>query len=296
MAGFFGKDKSINRVLMIRVEAIRPNPAQPRRHFDEEELLALSRSIQKNGLLQPLTVRKLGEDRYELIAGERRLRAAKLAHCRAVPCLVVSVSEQQSAVFALLENIQRQDLSFFEQARGILTLMETWGISQEEAAGRLGMAQSTLANKLRLLRLSEPIQQLIAKLGLTERHARALLRLTKEEDQRQVLEEIGRQDLNVAQTEQLIGKLLQESGKPKAQKPKPVRIVKDVRIFYNTITNAVNLMRQSGIDAVAQRRESEEYIEFLLQIPKSQAQAGFSQQAGHSPNGETNTVSQPETA
>ena len=134
MAGFFGKDKSINRVLMIRVEAIRPNPAQPRRHFDEEELLSLSRSIQKNGLLQPLTVRKLGEDRYELIAGERRLRAAKLAHCRAVPCLVVSVSEQQSAVFALLENIQRQDLSFFEQARGILTLMETWGISQEEAA------------------------------------------------------------------------------------------------------------------------------------------------------------------
>ncbi len=285
MAGFFGKDKSINRVLMIRVEAIRPNPAQPRRHFDEEELLSLSRSIQKNGLLQPLTVRKLGEDRYELIAGERRLRAAKLAHCRAVPCLVVSVSEQQSAVFALLENIQRQDLSFFEQARGILTLMETWGISQEEAAGRLGMAQSTLANKLRLLRLPEQIQKLVSAQGLTERHARALLRLTKEEEQRQILEEIKMHDLNVAQTEQLISKLLQEAGKPKAQKPKPVRIVKDVRIFYNTITNAVNLMRQSGIDAVAQRRESEEYIEFLLQIPKSQVSSG-----------PTTSVSQSETA
>ncbi len=285
MAGFFGKDKSINRVLMIRVEAIRPNPAQPRRHFDEEELLSLSRSIQKNGLLQPLTVRKLGEDRYELIAGERRLRAAKLAHCRAVPCLVVSVSEQQSAVFALLENIQRQDLSFFEQARGILTLMETWGISQEEAAGRLGMAQSTLANKLRLLRLPEQIQKLVSAQGLTERHARALLRLTKEEEQRQILEEIKIHDLNVAQTEQLIAKLLQEAGKPKAQKPKPVRIVKDVRIFYNTITNAVNLMRQSGIDAVAQRRESEEYIEFLLQIPKSQVSSG-----------PTTSVSQSETA
>ena len=276
---------SINRVLMIRVEAIRPNPAQPRRHFDEEELLSLSRSIQKNGLLQPLTVRKLGEDRYELIAGERRLRAAKLAHCRAVPCLVVSVSEQQSAVFALLENIQRQDLSFFEQARGILTLMETWGISQEEAAGRLGMAQSTLANKLRLLRLPEQIQKLVSAQGLTERHARALLRLTKEEEQRQILEEIKMHDLNVAQTEQLISKLLQEAGKPKAQKPKPVRIVKDVRIFYNTITNAVNLMRQSGIDAVAQRRESEEYIEFLLQIPKSQVSSG-----------PTTSVSQSETA
>ena len=285
MAGFFGKDKSINRVLMIRVEAIRPNPAQPRRHFDEEELLSLSRSIQKNGLLQPLTVRKLGEDRYELIAGERRLRAAKLAHCRAVPCLVVSVSEQQSAVFALLENIQRQDLSFFEQARGILTLMETWGISQEEAAGRLGMAQSTLANKLRLLRLPEQIQKLVSAQGLTERHARALLRLTKEEEQRQILEEIKMHDLNVAQTEQLIAKLLQEAGKPKAQKPKPVRIVKDVRIFYNTITNAVNLMRQSGIDAVAQRRESEEYIEFILQIPKSQVSSG-----------PTTSVSQSETA
>ena len=285
MAGFFGKDKSINRVLMIRVEAIRPNPAQPRRHFDEEELLSLSRSIQKNGLLQPLTVRKLGEDRYELIAGERRLRAAKLAHCRAVPCLVVSGSEQQSAVLALLENIQRQDLSFFEQARGILTLMETWGISQEEAAGRLGMAQSTLANKLRLLRLPEQIQKLVSAQGLTERHARALLRLTKEEEQRQILEEIKMHDLNVAQTEQLISKLLQEAGKPKAQKPKPVRIVKDVRIFYNTITNAVNLMRQSGIDAVAQRRESEEYIEFLLQIPKSQVSSG-----------PTTSVSQSETA
>ena len=285
MAGFFGKDKSINRVLMIRVEAIRPNPAQPRRHFDEEELLSLSRSIQKNGLLQPLTVRKLGEDRYELIAGERRLRAAKLAHCRAVPCLVVSVNDQQSAIFALLENIQRQDLSFFEQARGILTLMETWGISQEEAAGRLGMAQSTLANKLRLLRLPEQIQKLVCAQGLTERHARALLRLTKEEEQQQVLEEIRLHDLNVAQTEQLIAKLLQDSEKPpKAQKPKPVRIVKDVRIFYNTITNAVNLMRQSGIDAVAQKRESEEYIEFLLQIPKSQV------------SGPANSVSQSETA
>lgn len=284
MAGFFGKDKSINRVLMIRVEAIRPNPAQPRRHFDEEELLSLSHSIQKNGLLQPLTVRKLGEERYELIAGERRLRAAKLAHCRAVPCLVVSVSEQQSAVFALLENIQRQDLSFFEQARGILTLMETWGISQEEAAGRLGMAQSTLANKLRLLRLPEPVQRIIAVQGLTERHARALLRLSKESDQRQVLEEIRLHDLNVAQTEQLIAKMMQESGKPKPQKPKPVRIVKDVRIFYNTITNAVNLMRQSGIDAVAQKRENDEYIEFLLQIPKSQA------------SGPVDSVSQSETA
>jgi len=294
MAGFFGKDKSINRVLMIRVEAIRPNPAQPRRHFDEEELLSLSHSIQRNGLLQPLTVRKLGEERYELIAGERRLRAAKLAHCRAVPCLVVSVNEQQSAVFALLENIQRQDLSFFEQARGILTLMETWGISQEEAAGRLGMAQSTLANKLRLLRLTEPVQKLVSAQGLTERHARALLRLSKESDQRQVLEEIRLHDLNVAQTEQLITKMLQESGKPKPKKPKPVRIVKDVRIFYNTITNAVNLMRQSGIDAVAQKRENDEYIEFLLQIPKSQA--GGSAVGEPAVGRPVKPVSQPETA
>lgn len=286
MAGIFGKEKYVNKVMMIRVENIKPNPAQPRKKFDERELLSLSRSIQRNGMLQPLTVRRLGEDRYELIAGERRLRAAKLAHCRAVPCLVVSVTERQSAVFALLENIQRQDLSFFEQARGIATLIDLWGMTQEETADKLGIAQSTLANKLRLLRLSKAVQQQIESLDLTERHARALLKLKEEEDQLKVLREIKKNQWNVAQTEAWIRRLLQrdqEAEKP--EKQPPVRIVKDVRIFYNTITNAIDLMKQSGIQAVAQRRENDQYIEFFLQIPKVQE-----------PAPEPNCVSQPETA
>lgn len=259
-----------SRVVEISVDEIRPNPAQPRRTFNEQELRNLSQSIRVNGLIQPLLVRRL-RDGYELIAGERRLRACRMAGMKTVSCIVSECSAGTSAVLAMAENLQRQDLQIFEEAEGIRRLIEEWHVTQEEAAFRLGKSQSSLANKLRILRLSQTERQKITAAGLTERHARALLRIEDVEQREKVLNTIIEKRLNVKETDRYVEKCLERR---EAQKQKKIVVVKDVRIFLNTITHAVSIMKQSGIEAQTLRSETDDYIECVVRIPKGEAFAG----------------------
>jgi ParB family chromosome partitioning protein len=259
-----------NRIVEINVDQIRPNPAQPRRNFDEQELENLSKSIRASGLIQPLTVRKVASG-YELIAGERRLRACKMAGMSTVPCIITDCSPDVSALMAMTENLQRQNLNMFEEAEGIRRLIEMWSVTQEEAAYRLGKNQSTIANKLRLLRLSEKERRRISDAGLTERHARALVRIDDPELRMKALSYIIEHHYNVRQTDDYVNRLLEGGNTPKQRK---TMIVKDVRIFLNTISHAVKTMKQSGIPAQTLQSETEEYIECVVRIPKALATAG----------------------
>ena len=265
--------KEENKVLDIPTIQIRPNKTQPRKSFDEDELRLLAQSIATNGILQPLTVRRLSQTEFELIAGERRLRAAVLAGLTKVPCVLIKCSDKESAIFALLENIQRADLNMFEEARGINRLIRKYGLTQEDAAARLGKKQSTVANKLRLLKLSMEEQDWILQAGLSERHARALLRINEEEVRKEVLSRIVAESLSAKDTEDLVIKLLCRATVSDSDSPKQEKkfIIRDVRIFVNTINKAVDTMRLSGINAVSKKMETEEYIEYTVQIPKKDA-------------------------
>lgn len=260
------------KVIEIQARKIRPNKTQPRQDFYEEDLRSLSQSISNNGLLQPLTVRKLKNDEYELIAGERRLRASVMAGFTKIPCIVMKCSDKDSAIFALIENLQRKDLGMFEEARGINRLIRKYGITQEQAAIQLGKKQSTVANKLRLLRLSYDEQDWIVQAGLTERHARALLKIQNEDSRKEVLSHIIAENLNVKETEKYISSLLDNKKvQPLHNNNDKKIVVKDVRIFVNTISRAVDTMRMSGIDAVSNKEETEDYIEYTVKIPKETA-------------------------
>lgn len=268
----FFSQKVEHKVIQLPINKIKPNPAQPRLYFSEEELSSLSSSIRQNGILQPLTVRKTGQAEFELISGERRLRASKMAGLKSVPCIVMSCDDQQSAVFALLENLQRSDLNPFEEAEGIHKLITELGITQEETAIRLGKKQSTIANKLRLLRLSCEERDRITQAGLSERHARALLKMKEEEDRSKALDQIIAEGLNVQQTEQLVVDMLTKNQIRFNLEPLHRRvIIKDVRIFFNTIEKAIHTMQASGIDATAEQTETEEYLEYRVKIPKKEA-------------------------
>lgn len=259
-----------NRVVEIGIDQIVPNPAQPRQSFDEQELKNLAQSISASGLIQPLVVRHTAAG-YELIAGERRLRACHIAGMTSVPCIVNDCSADTSAILAMTENLQRQDLGIFEEAEGIRRLIESWHVTQEEAAYRLGRSQSSVANKLRLLRLSEEERSLIVKAGLTERHARALLRIEEKSLRKQALSVVVERHYNVRQTDEYVMQLLSGQNGMKQHKQ---FIVKDVRIFLNTISHAVKTMQQSGIKAQALKSETDEYYECVVRIPKAQADAG----------------------
>ena len=269
----FSKLKSENKVLEIPIIRIRPNKTQPRKNFDEDELMSLARSISTNGILQPLTVRKLNDTEYELVAGERRLRASVLAGLTTVPCVLIKCSDKESAIFALIENLQRADLNMFEEARGISRLIRKFDITQEEAAAKLGKKQSTVANKLRLLKLTLEEQDWITQAGLSERHARALLRIEDEELRRKILSQIISEGFNATESENYISDFLHKNTLPDKKQDRKF-IVKDLRIFVNTINKAVDTMRLSGINAIAKRIESEEYIEYTVKIPKAEAIQG----------------------
>jgi ParB family chromosome partitioning protein len=264
---FFQKDKKQegSKVLQIEVKNIVPNPRQPRHTFDKDSLISLSESIKHNGILQPLTVRETEDGFYELVAGERRLRAAIIAGYSAVPCIPVTLSDNQSAVMALLENLQREDLNFFDEAVGIQRLIEQYGMSQEEVAVKLGKTQSTIANKLRLLRLTKEQRERILQLGLTERHARAVIRLCEGQRDNAIFE-ISHKNLNVEETDKMVNSMIE----PKQRRiNRNMTVIKDVRIFFNTINNAVTLMQRSGIEVVAARHEYSDYYEYTVKIPKS---------------------------
>ena len=258
-------------VLLLTANNIRPNPHQPRRQFDATELSSLAGSIRENGILQPLTVRRLLDGKYELVAGERRLRAAHMAGLEKIPCLLTEVSDEQSAILALVENMQRADLSYFEEAAAIQQLMKSYGITQEQAARSLGMAPSTLSNKLRLLKLPIELREKISAAKLTERHARALLRITDPLLQRDLLQRIVMRELNVQDTDSLVASVLADVMTPPKQRSH-VRVVRDVRIFVNTIHHAVDTMRSSGINAVSEKTENDEFLIYTVLIPKGKAE------------------------
>lgn len=254
-------------IVQVPVNEIDPNPNQPRRVFDGESLAALAESIKQYGVLSPISVR-LHYGRYELIAGERRLRAARLAGLTLVPCLVLDVDMEESGLLAMVENLQREDLDFVEEARGISNLIRMFDMSQEEAARRLGLSQSAVANKLRLLKLPPDILAALRDKGLTERHGRALLRLGTPEEQRAALAAICAQGLNVAQTDAYIDALL--TAKKAEEKPARRRafILKDVRVFLNTLTHSLDLMKQGGIAAGMKKQETEDELIVTISIPK----------------------------
>lgn len=259
------KVKAENKILSVPQGDILPNPNQPRKRFDYDELEGLAQSIRTNGILQPLLVRSQDNGKYELIAGERRLRAARLIGLTNVPCIVTEISETDSAVFAVLENLQRQNLDYFEEAEALSTLINDYRLSQDELCKRLGRAQSTLSNKLRLLKLSDEMRYQISRAGLTERHARALLSLTDEVQRSRALSIIIERHLNVNESETLIDQMLRKNEAPKRQMLKGF---KDIRIFINTLNNAVDNIRRAGIDADSVKTETDEYVEYIVRIPK----------------------------
>lgn len=267
MAGIlkFQKEKTIGKVLNIDIDKISPNSQQPRICFESDDLIALADSIKANGILQPLSVRRVG-DTYELISGERRLRAAQICGMEQVPCIIFDINDRNSAILALVENIQRQDLTFFEEATAIEKLITLYGMTQEEAAAQLGKAQCTVANKLRLLRLSEEQRDLIVRYGLTERHARALLKLGSTDDRSVVLDKIITNNLNVEKTEKLIEDYI-GCQRDKASYKKRSKVFQNVKMFVNTINRAVETMQAAGISADSKKIQSENYIEYRVRIP-----------------------------
>ena len=253
-------------VLQLPVSVISPNPNQPRRTFSHGNLQEMALSIRELGILQPLTVRREGSG-WELVAGERRLRAAMMAGLERVPCIVVDADDSQSTLMALVENIQRQDLDFWEEALALERLMEVCSLSQSDAARKVGLSQSAVANKLRLLKLPAEVLRILRDGGCTERHARALLRLPDAELQRAVAERVVAKGLTVAQTEALAETALT----PVPRKRKPICRIKDVRLFLNTIDRGLSIMKAAGIPARCGREESDEEITLTIRIPKHSA-------------------------
>ena len=255
-----------SRVRYIPINDIRPNPQQPRRRFDQDGLRELSESIAAYGILQPLTVRAQNGG-YELVAGERRWRAARMAGLRQVPCLLARVDEEDAALLALIENLQRRDLDYMEEASAIARLLRRYGLSQQQAAEKLGRSQSAVANKLRLLRLEEPVVDALRRYGLTERHARALLRLEDGEQRLAAAEHMGKRGMNVAAAEAYIEQLIARS-QATPPKRRSTYVIKDVRLFLNSVERGIRLMRGAGVGAKVARQDTEEEICLTVRIPK----------------------------
>ncbi|MBQ4347810.1 MAG: ParB/RepB/Spo0J family partition protein [Firmicutes bacterium] len=259
------------KISFINIDSISQNPMQPRKNFDAKALSELSDSISRYGVLQPITVRRLAYG-FELVSGERRLRAAKLAGLSEIPCIVLGIGSVESSLIALVENLQRRDLDFIEEAEGISRLIDLYGLNQEEAARRIGKSQSAIANKLRLLKLSPEILSIIRDANLTERHARALLKLDTEEDRVAVLGSIIKRGLNVSRTEEYIDYYISSKDNPPAKKNgKATYVLKDVRVFLNTVSRGMDIMKQSGIAAQYGRDDTDTDIVLTIKIPKSTA-------------------------
>ena len=254
----------------IAVDRVRPNPYQPRKVFSDAALQELANSILEHGLMQPITVRMIG-DSYELIAGERRLKASKLAGLETIPAVIVEVNTKDSAVLALIENLQRENLNFLEESQAYYTIMQDYGYTQQELANTLGKNQSTIANKLRVLKLSPTIQKILVENNLTERHARALLKLPDEKFQLVALEKVIKQELNVKKTEQLIEQMLVDITRDNMIKHKSNQkvksYIKDMRLVTNTITQAVSMIQKAGVDAKYTMKEQEDGYEIRIKIP-----------------------------
>ena len=258
--------RSTKQIKYIKTRDIRKGSSQPRTVFEESSLQELAASIRQYGILNPLTVRQTQEG-YELIAGERRLRAAKMAGLAEVPCIMLNVDEKNCAFIALVENLQRKDLNYFEEASGILNLIQLYSLTQEEAADKIGKTQSAVANKLRLLKHSPQIIEEIKVNELSERHARALLRISEENEKKKVLDHIVKYKLNVLQSEEYIESLLKtaENKEPKREKLS-LAVMKDIRLFLNTVNRAISMMQRSGISAKCEKTEDNGQLTLKIQI------------------------------
>lgn len=260
------------RTVLLSLDSISPSPWQPRRHFDTQSLEMLADNIRQYGLLQPVTVRTAGNGLFELIAGERRLRACTLIGEKHIKATILNVSEQDAALLTMAENLQREDLNFFEEAEGYRRLTEEMHMTQQQLAEKLGRQQSTIANKLRLLRLPQEVRDAICRHGLTERHARALLRLHDERDQLDIVDCIVLKNLNVMQTEELIAKhvnnLLDLEKDEGRAHPRFSRAWRDWRLFANAMKTAVNELKSSGLDAQFILNDSGRYVEMRVVVPK----------------------------
>ena len=254
-------------VMNIALSEIIPNRFQPRRKFDEGELSALGESIRENGLIQPVSVRKI-KGGFELIAGERRFRACKLIGREKIEAIVYDISDDESATWALLENLQRSDLGPFEEAEAVFKLVSSWNIPREEAARKLGLASSTLSNKLRILKLEPEVRNIITENNLTERHARELLRIEDKKGREEAAKFVAEKELSVPETVKYISRIL-EKEKPKKNRPR--YFVKDMRLFINTFEHAVEIMNSAGLCAVSTVSENEENIIYTVAVPKAKA-------------------------
>ncbi len=271
-----------NKVFQIPVDNIIPNPYQPRQTFDSMAIEELANSIREYGVIQPITVRRLSKDLYELVTGERRLRAVKSLQRPTIPAMLMRINDNDSAVIALIENLQRKELGFFEEAEGYHRLICDHGMTQEEVAAKTGKKQSTVANKLRILKLSPYLKKIVSENKLTERHARALLKLPDEEVQWKALMKIVEKNMNVRATEEYIEELLNElreaetaaeTEKTSAQ-PSVVRCKKsDYRIFLNTIEKALDMVREAGVTPQVEQTEKKDYYEYKIRIAKQGADA-----------------------
>ncbi|MCL2604431.1 MAG: ParB/RepB/Spo0J family partition protein [Defluviitaleaceae bacterium] len=254
-----------NEILHLSLDEVRPNPYQPRRFFDPARLEELAASIRAYGVLQPISVRLVSDGNYELVAGERRLRACRLAGHAIIPAIVVDMGEMDSAVLAMIENLQRQDLHFFEEAEGFANLMADYGFTQEALAVRVGKTQSTVANKVRILKLPDAIRERIVESGLTERHARALLKLKNEADQAEVLQKIINREMNVRKTEDLIEEMLDDNVKT-GRNTVFVPFIRDIRILTNSIKESLETVRHSGIDSKFDMEQTETGCEIRITL------------------------------
>jgi len=255
------------QIIELAPEQIIPNPFQPRKTFHLESLQELAASIKEFGIIQPLLVR-LVNDHYELIAGERRLRASKLAQLNLIPVIVKKLEDKEMAELAMIENLQREDLHFLEEAEGFQQLILHFGLTQETMAQRVGKNQSTVANKLRLLKLSPQVRSMLREQNLTERHARALLKVEDANQQLEILEVISENKMNVRETEEYIENFSREITKKKATKQNIVKVIRDVRIFLNSINKVVSEMKKSGLKINMKQDQNEDYIMIHLKIPK----------------------------
>lgn len=256
-------------VIEICVDEIIPNKNQPRKNFNQMALKELSVSIETYGIIQPIVVRKIDDKLYELISGERRLKATKLSGKKEIPAIIMSVEDDTSAAMALIENLQREDLNFLEEAEAYNRIIKNFNLTQSELATKIGKTQSTIANKMRILKLPENVKHIVVENKLSERHARALLKIDDEEILLQVLDKIIKKNMNVSSTEKLIKSIYEDLKKDKIKNRKNVRNFINYRIYVNTIKNAYNEILKTGINAEFEQSNNDEFIEIKVKIPKN---------------------------
>lgn len=265
------KSGGVTQITKIPIASITTNPYQPRKVFSAEQLEELASSIREYGVIQPITVRKNFIGGYELISGERRLRASRLAGKTDIPCIIIDADENDSAVIALLENLQRADLTFMEEAEAIAHLVQEHKYTQEQLARKLGKSQSAIANKIRLLKLPDDAKKIISDNSLTERHARALLRVQDEHLQNKILRIVCEKQLNVTQTDLLIDKTLERLASPTNEKEGRVRGVIELRMFINTVNKAIDVVKRAGVPISAQKKDKGDCIEYVIKIPRNKS-------------------------